>query len=189
MGEFVNGFWKWILAQPITLVGQQMTFTQAVSTLNQEINAWNIQLVKHLAAQVHAQPPRIASISASIAPTVRPFVLKTESINRLMELFAALDDKKIGRITMESFVAIPARSGFDQKVINWKQFQSNFDIDGDQTIDKREFVLGFQKWLLQQPLTLPQANTHIRDVVELIDTESNRAVLMLVELFRTQIQS
>ncbi len=102
-------------------------------------------------------------------------------------LCAVLCDQKVGEITLESFLASSGRSAHEQ-LGNWEEIRQYFDTDRSGTIDKKEFVAGFQKWLLTQPIEFPQPRMTLQAAIDFFNTQSGVILKNLITVFRSRVQ-
>ena len=76
------------------------------------------------------------------------------------------------------------------KLVDWNEFKLFFDADGNNTIDKAEFVSGFIKWLAVQQIHLPQTHESSLDsVVDLISVRADETVCVLADSVQQKFHS
>eukprot|EP00298_Acanthocystis_sp_HF-20_P001226 c11624_g1_i1.p1 GENE.c11624_g1_i1~~c11624_g1_i1.p1 ORF type:complete len:362 (-),score=155.34 c11624_g1_i1:20-1105(-) len=189
--EFITGFWKWNLSQQINLPGVTINYASAIELLNRHANEKVVDLINltfnNLASTVSPRRVNHSHSSKQQPPIACSMMFSMEIVNSLATLFSRLDDKKKGEITMDSFLAAQGNVTIYQGLGTWEELRAAFDTDKSGSINQKEFVLGFKKWLLSCQITLPQASITLQQFINHVSDSANVTLKQLVQVFHEKV--
>jgi hypothetical protein len=184
--EFVNGF-AFMAMNDVITVGCQISILEFEREMQAMIAAFaenkiytcNAMVSNHLGTASLG----LRRCPSSQMPSNLVYVasLPNDVVMEMSRIFTSLQGENTGGTRMITADSI-ARSGLD--VNKWQQLLTMFDEDASGTIDESEFLNGFKKWLLTQPINLPNGQGTMTEILDVVATTANMKVAQAIAEFK-----